>query len=80
MIARLRAAFTSQTGSKRTAAGVPPRPARPLDNVEAIKKGVETGRGLSLIPRIAAEAEIKAGTLVPLAPFGTRRARPTRRR
>jgi DNA-binding transcriptional LysR family regulator len=49
------------------AAGVLPRPTMELDSIEAIKKLVEIGLGLSIIPRVAATEEIAAGTLVPVA-------------
>lgn len=35
-----------------------------LDNIETIKRSVEAGLGLSILPRPALENEIKAGTLV----------------
>jgi DNA-binding transcriptional LysR family regulator len=41
-----------------------------LDNIETIKRSVEAGLGVSILPRPALENEIKAGTLVarPLGP------------
>lgn len=47
-----------------------------LDNIETIKRSVEAGLGVSILPRPALENEIKAGTLVarPLGP--TRLQRP----
>jgi DNA-binding transcriptional LysR family regulator len=47
-----------------------------LDNIETIKRSVEAGLGVSILPRPALENEVKAGTLVarPLGP--TRLLRP----
>ncbi len=37
-----------------------------LDNVEAIKKMIEAGLGISLLPLISVQAEVAAGALVAL--------------
>lgn len=47
-------------------AGVIPRISLELDSVEAIKRMVEAGLGISLLPRIAVRAETEAGRLVAL--------------
>ena len=41
-----------------------------LDNIETIKRSVEAGLGVSILPRPALENEIKAATLV-ARPFDT---------
>ncbi len=43
-----------------------------LDNIETIKRSVEAGLGISILPRSALENEVKAGTLV-ARPFATAR-------
>jgi DNA-binding transcriptional LysR family regulator len=43
-----------------------------LDNIETIKRSVEAGLGISILPRSALESEVKAGTLV-ARPFTTAR-------
>jgi len=43
-----------------------------LDNIETIKRSVEAGLGVSILPRSALENEVKAGTLV-ARPFATAR-------
>jgi len=50
--------------------GATPRVAMELGNAEAIKKLVGAGLGLSLSPRMAVTAEVKAGTraAIPLSP------------
>jgi DNA-binding transcriptional LysR family regulator len=40
-----------------------PRISMEMDNVEAIKKMVEAGLGIALLPRLAVEREVKAGLL-----------------
>jgi DNA-binding transcriptional LysR family regulator len=47
-------------------ADIPFRPSIELDNVEAIKKMIEAGIGISILPEIAIGAERAAGTLVAL--------------
>ncbi|MGC4045191.1 MAG: LysR substrate-binding domain-containing protein [Armatimonas sp.] len=47
-------------------AGVVPRITLELDSVEAIKRMVEAGLGISLLPRIAVRAETEGGRLVAL--------------
>lgn len=49
-----------------SAAGVEERVTMELDNVEAIKKMIEAGLGISLLPLISVEAEVAAGRLVAL--------------
>jgi DNA-binding transcriptional LysR family regulator len=53
-------------------AGIGFRAYMELDNVEAIKKMIEAGVGLSILPEIAIEAETQAGKLValPLSDLG----------
>lgn len=46
--------------------GVTPKVQMELDNVEAIKVLVETGLGASLVPEVAARAEVSDGRLIPL--------------
>ncbi|MBI4530083.1 MAG: LysR family transcriptional regulator [Candidatus Latescibacteria bacterium] len=46
--------------------GVNPDVQFQLDSIEAVKRMVEKGLGFTIIPRLAAEAEIQAGTLVPI--------------
>jgi DNA-binding transcriptional LysR family regulator len=43
-----------------------------LDNIETIKRSVEAGLGISILPRSALQNEVKAGTLV-ARPFATAR-------
>lgn len=43
-----------------------------LDNIETIKRSVEAGLGISILPRSALENEVKAGTLL-ARPFATGR-------
>jgi DNA-binding transcriptional LysR family regulator len=43
-----------------------------LDNIETIKRSVEAGLGISILPRSALENEVKAGTLL-ARPFATAR-------
>lgn len=50
-----------------SAAGVEERVAIELDNVEAIKKMIEAGLGISLLPLVTVEAEVAAGRLAALA-------------
>lgn len=47
-------------------AGVGPKVHLQLDSIEAVKRMVERGLGFAIIPALAAEAEMRAGTLVPL--------------
>lgn len=49
-----------------SAAGVEERVTMELDNVEAIKKMIEAGLGISLLPLVTVEAEVRAGRLVAL--------------
>ena len=49
-----------------SAAGVDERVSMELDNVEAIKKMIEAGLGISLLPLVTVEAEVQAGRLVAL--------------
>jgi DNA-binding transcriptional LysR family regulator len=67
--------------------GVVPRTQMELDSMEATKMMVEEGLGIALMPRIAVERELQAGTLVEIAIAGmpnptrqialiTRRSRP----
>jgi len=49
-----------------SAAGVEERVTMELDNVEAIKKMIEAGLGISLLPLISVQAEVAAGRLVAL--------------
>lgn len=53
-------------------AGAPPHVVMELDNVEAIKKMVEAGLGVSMLPLLAVENDIAAGRLaaVPIAGVG----------
>jgi len=53
------------------AAGVEEQVAMELDNVEAIKRMIEAGLGVSLLPRVAVNDEVNAGRLaaLPLADF-----------
>ncbi len=48
--------------------GVAPRPVMELDNIETIKRSVEAGLGLSLLPRPALVNEVRARTLVARVP------------
>jgi LysR family transcriptional regulator, transcriptional activator of the cysJI operon len=48
--------------------GVTVRPVMELDNIETIKRSVEAGLGLSLLPRTALANEVRAGTLVARVP------------
>jgi LysR family transcriptional regulator, transcriptional activator of the cysJI operon len=48
--------------------GVTVRPVMELDNIETIKRSVEAGLGLSLLPRPALANEVRAGTLVARVP------------
>ncbi len=59
----------SYVDSLLSAAGVAEQAALELDNVEAIKKMIEAGLGISLLPFISVEAEVAAGILcaLPLA-------------
>ena len=43
-----------------------------LDNIETIKRSVEAGLGISILPRSALENEVKAGTLM-ARPFAAAR-------
>ena len=67
--------------------GVVPRTQMELDSMEATKMMIEEGLGIALMPRIAVERELQAGTLVEIAIAGmpnptrqialiTRRTRP----
>ncbi len=47
-------------------AGVAERVTMELDNVEAIKKMIEARLGISLLPLISVEAEVRAGSLIAL--------------
>jgi len=47
-----------------------------FDNVEAVKRGVEAGTGVSILPRPALEHELRLGTLVALPFAGARFVRP----
>lgn len=47
-----------------------------FDNVEAVKRGVETGTGISILPRPALEHELQLGTLVALPFAGAQFVRP----
>ncbi|HVX94070.1 MAG TPA: LysR family transcriptional regulator [Polyangia bacterium] len=47
-----------------------------LDNIETIKRSVEAGLGVSILPRPALENEVKAGTLVALPLAGGPLTRP----
>jgi len=47
-------------------AGVTPRVHLEVDSIEAVKRLVERGLGFTIIPRVAAEAEVRARILVPL--------------
>ena len=51
-------------------AGVAARVAMELDSVEAIKRMVEAGLGISLLPRVAVASEVAAGRLVALTLTG----------
>lgn len=44
-------------------AGIVPRHAMELDNIEATKKMVEEGLGIAVLPRVAVERELKLGIL-----------------
>jgi LysR family transcriptional regulator, transcriptional activator of the cysJI operon len=48
--------------------GVTVRPVMELDNIETIKRSVEAGLGVSLLPRPALANEVRAGTLVARVP------------
>lgn len=50
-----------------SAAGLSIRPTMELESLEAIKKLVEIGLGVSIIPRGSAPDEIASGTLIPVA-------------
>jgi DNA-binding transcriptional LysR family regulator len=56
--------------------GIVPRIQMELDSMEATKKMVEEGLGIALLPRIAVERELTAGTLVEIEIAGMRN--PTR--
>lgn len=51
-------------------AGVAPKVTMELDSVEAIKRMVEAGLGVSLLPRVAISTEVGAGRLVALPLIG----------
>lgn len=51
-------------------AGVQPHVVMELDNVEAIKKMVQAGLGVSMLPWLAVEEDISAGRLVAIAVAG----------
>jgi DNA-binding transcriptional LysR family regulator len=53
-------------------AGVAPRPAMELDNIEAAKKMVEEGLGVALLPRMSVERELRLGILAQPQLRGTR--------
>lgn len=52
--------------AETTLAGTLPPPAMELDSVEAIKRMIAAGLGVSLLPEIAVRAEVAGGTLVAL--------------
>ena len=56
-------------------AGVAEQVSMELDNVEAIKRMIEAGLGLSLLPRVAVRAEVEAGRLASLSLAEVPRAR-----
>jgi DNA-binding transcriptional LysR family regulator len=43
--------------------GVSVRHVKQFDNIEIIKRSVEAGQGISIVPRAAVENEVRAGTL-----------------
>jgi DNA-binding transcriptional LysR family regulator len=49
-----------------SAAGVEEQVSMELDNVEAIKRMIEAGLGISLLPQVAVSAEVEAGRLAAL--------------
>src|SRR5579862_7073786 len=51
-------------------AGAQPRIVMELDNVEAIKKMIEAGLGVSLLPKLAVEAEVASGQLAAISLTG----------
>lgn len=48
-------------------AEVRPRVHLQLDSIEAVKRMVERGLGFAILPQVAAEIELRSGTLVPVA-------------
>lgn len=49
-----------------THVGMKPHVRLQLDSIEAVKRMVEKGLGFTILPKVTAEAEVKAGMLVPL--------------
>jgi DNA-binding transcriptional LysR family regulator len=47
-----------------------------FDNIEAVKRGVEAGTGISILPRPTLEHELRLGTLVAVPFAGARFVRP----
>ena len=63
------------TRARFVGAGVLPRPAMELDNIEAAKKMVEEGLGIGLLPRMAVERELALGILSQIRLRGAEPAR-----
>jgi DNA-binding transcriptional LysR family regulator len=47
-----------------------------FDNIEAVKRGVEAGTGISILPRPTLEHELRLGTLVAVPFAGEKFVRP----
>lgn len=56
-------------------AGVTPEIAMELGSIEVIKKMVQLGFGVSVVPRVAVEDEIERGLVAAVGTFGARRVR-----